>query len=47
MNRHEEGALGDPVLAGYQVYGPDGHRCSQISFKGHWAAVLGLANMVS
>ncbi len=40
MNRHEEGALGDPIRAGNPVYDPDGRRCSQISFKfkGHRAA---------
>jgi hypothetical protein len=47
MNRHEEGALGDPVLAGNPVYDPDGRRCLQISFKGHRAATLGLADMAS
>jgi hypothetical protein len=31
MNRHEEGALGDPVLAGNPVYDLDGRSCSQTS----------------
>jgi hypothetical protein len=44
MNRREDGALGDPVLAGNPVYDLDGRRCSQISFKGHLAAVLGPAH---
>ncbi len=47
MNRHEEGAFSDPVLAGNPVYDPDGRRYSQTSFKGHRAATLGLANMAS
>ena len=47
MNRPEEGALGDPVLAGNPVCDPDGRRCSQISFKGHRAATLDLADIAS
>ena len=43
MTRHEEGTLGDPVLAGNPVYDLDGRRCLQISFKGHLAAALGSA----
>ncbi len=38
MNRHEEGALGEHALAGSQVYGPDGLRCSQESSSGDQAA---------
>jgi hypothetical protein len=47
MNCHEEGALGDPVLIGNPVYDADALRCSQTSFKGHRAAVLGLADTAS
>ncbi len=46
---HEEGALGDPVLAGNPVYDPDasGRRCSQTSFSGQQAIDLDLADMVA
>ena len=47
MNRHEEGALGDPVLAGNPVYDPDGRRCSQTTSSGHRAAGLGQVDMVA
>ena len=47
MNRHEEGALGDPVLAGNPVYDPDGSRCTQTSSSGRQASVLGQADMVT
>jgi hypothetical protein len=42
MNRHEEGALGDPARAGNPVYDPHGRRCSQTSFKGHRLADMTL-----
>jgi hypothetical protein len=47
MNRHEEGALGDPVLAGNPVYDPDGRRCTQTSSSGRQASVSGQADMVT
>ena len=47
MNRHEESALGDPVLAGIPVYDLDGHSCLQTSSSGRQVDVSGQANMVT
>jgi len=47
MNRHEEGALGDPVLEGNPVYDPDGRRCSQTTPSGRKGSVSGRADMIT